>query len=70
MVKVSELVPLVYYGGLLALFFFWVYGIVSFALDLKNKVVPGVRAYRRGRKRREERQEAESERAERERQLY
>ena len=66
----SELVPLVYYGGLLVLFFFWIYGIVSFALDLKNKVVPGIRTYLRGRKRREERQETESERAERERQLY
>ncbi|SDR14522.1 hypothetical protein [Natronobacterium texcoconense] len=48
----SEIVPIVYYGGLFVLFFFWIYGIVSFALDLKNKIVPGIVQYRRNRKRR------------------
>lgn len=66
----SELVPIVYYGGLLTLFFFWVYGIVSFGLDLKNKVIPGIRQYRRGRKRRETTQERENDRSEKEQQLY
>lgn len=45
----STLVPILYYGGFTVLFFFWVYGIVSFVLDLKNKIIPGLRAYRRGR---------------------
>ena len=66
----SSLVPLVYYGGLLILFFFWIYGIVSFVLDLKNKIIPGIIQYRRGRKRQKEKKERESERAEKEEQLY
>ncbi|GAB3675665.1 hypothetical protein [Halopiger thermotolerans] len=66
----SSLVPLVYYGGLLVLFFFWIYGIVSFALDLKNTIIPGVRKYRRGRKQRKQQQERDNERSEREKQLY
>ncbi|WP_137288701.1 hypothetical protein [Natronorubrum halophilum] len=45
----SSLVPVVYYGGATVLFFFWIYGIVSFALDVKCKIVPGIRQYRRGR---------------------
>ncbi|CCQ33048.1 hypothetical protein HLRTI_001067 [Halorhabdus tiamatea SARL4B] len=45
----SSLVPVLYYGGFTILFFFWIYGIVSFALDVKNKIIPGLRAYRRGR---------------------
>ena len=66
----SSLVPLVYYGGFLVLFFFWIYGIVSFALDLKNKVIPGIKQYRRGRARQKGEQERESERDEKEQQLY
>lgn len=46
----SSLLPIVYYGGLTILFFFWIYGIVSFVFDLKNKIIPGIRQYRRGRK--------------------
>ncbi|WP_049895494.1 hypothetical protein [Halopiger xanaduensis] len=65
----SSLVPLVYYGGLLVLFFFWIYGIVSFALDLKNTVIPGLRTYWHGRKQRKQ-QESDNERSEREKQLY
>ena len=66
----SELIALVYYGGLLVLFFFWLYGIVSFGYDVKNKLIPGVSAYRRGRKQQKEERERERERDEQERQLY
>jgi hypothetical protein len=31
------------------LFVFWAYGVVSFALDVKNKLIPAVRQYRQGR---------------------
>ena len=66
----SELVPVVYYGGFLVLFFFWIYGIISFVLDLKNTVIPGIRQYRRGRSRQKEKKEREQDRDEQERQLY
>ena len=66
----SDLVPLVYYGGMTVLFFFWIYGIVSFALDVKHKIIPGIRQYRRGRTRRKRRQQQEDEQREREEQLY
>ncbi|MFP8956196.1 hypothetical protein ACLI4Y_05670 [Natrialbaceae archaeon A-CW3] len=66
----SELVPIVYYGGLTILFFFWIYGIVSFVLDLKNKIIPGLRKYRRGRSRQREERERQRERDEQERELY
>ena len=62
--------PLVYFGLGTLLFFFWAYGIVSFALDVKNRFLPGLRQYRRGRRRQREEREAEEEREERERQLY
>ncbi|WP_247002042.1 hypothetical protein [Halosolutus gelatinilyticus] len=66
----SNLVPIVYYGGFTILFFFWIYGIVSFVLDLKNKIVPGIKQYRRGRTRRKQRQQQENERTDTEKQLY
>ncbi|WP_222918490.1 hypothetical protein [Natrinema sp. SYSU A 869] len=66
----SDLVPVVYYGGLLVLYFFWIYGIVSFGLDLKNKIVPGIQRYRRGRKRRDEKRTQNDERSTKEEQLY
>ncbi len=66
----SSLVPVVYYGGFLVLFFFWIYGIVSFARDLQNRFVPGLRQYRRGRKQLAEADEQEREREEKEQQLY
>jgi hypothetical protein len=59
-----------YLGGLTVLFFFWAYGIVSFALDVKNKYVPGARQYLRGRRQQREEKERREEREERERQLY
>lgn len=70
MVDVSSLIPVVYYGGLTILFFFWIYGIVSFALDVKNRILPGIAQYRRGRAKREQQRERERERTEREEQLY
>jgi len=66
----GTLLATVYWGGLLVLFFFWAYGIVSFGLDLKNKIVPGIVKYRRGRRAEKAQQDAEQEREEREQQLY
>jgi hypothetical protein len=48
------------------LFVFWTYGVVSFALDVKNKFLPGVRRYLENRG---ERKEEAKRREERERQL-
>lgn len=62
--------PLLYFAAGTLLFFFWAYGIVSFVLDLKNKLLPAARQYVRGRR---EQQAAEAEREGRERleeQLY
>jgi hypothetical protein len=66
----SSHVATLYWTGMLVLFFFWSYGIVSFVLDLKNKIVPGLIQYRRGRRREKAKQEQEEEREEREKQLY
>ncbi len=66
----SSLIPVIYYGGLLILFGFWIYGIVSFIFDLKNKIIPGLKQYRRGRKRKKEQRSKEREREESEQQLY
>ncbi len=55
---------------MLVLFFFWAYGIGSFVLDMKNKIIPGLVQYRRGRRAEKAQQEHEEEREERERQLY
>ncbi|MFC7019166.1 MULTISPECIES: hypothetical protein [Haloarcula] len=54
----------------LLLFFFWAYGIVSFVLDLKNKILPGLVQYRRGRRQQKQQEQREKEREEREQQLY
>jgi hypothetical protein len=61
---------LAYFGGGMILFFFWIYGIVSFVLDIKNKLIPGFIQYRRGRKRIKEKEKEEEEREEKLRQLY
>lgn len=66
----STLIASVYWGGMLVLFFFWAYGIASFALDLKNKFIPGIVRYRRGRQAEKAERENEQERDEREQQLY
>ena len=59
-----------YVIGVTVLFFFWAYGIVSFALDVKNKFVPAIRALIAARREERERSEREAEREETERQLY
>jgi len=56
-------------GGTI-LFFFWAYGIVSFALDCKNKFIPAIRRFVAARRERKREAERESEREETERQLY
>lgn len=65
----AEITAFQFFAGTV-LFFFWMYGIVSFAVDLKNKILPGWRQYRRGRKSAKEQNSAESEREEKEKQLY
>ncbi len=65
-----DTVTLVYVGGMLVLFFFWIYGIASFVLDLKNTVVPGLLRYREGRAKQKADAKAEREREEEEKQLY
>ena len=66
----ATLVATVYWGGMAVLFFFWAYGIASFALDLKNKILPGIIQYRRGKRAEKAEKEREQERDEREQQLY
>ena len=66
----ANTVELRYLGGMAVLFFFWIYGIVSFGLDLKNKIIPGIRQYLRGRKKLKEKRKREQEQEEREQQLY
>jgi hypothetical protein len=59
-----------YLVGGTVLFFFWAYGIVSFAFDCKNKLLPAIRTFVANRRRAKEESERESEREEAERQLY
>ena len=61
--------PLTYAGIMTLLFFFWVYGIVSFGFDLKNKFVPAVRRYRRRRAAAKQQAKEDEEREERKEQL-
>jgi len=58
----SSHVATLYWTGMLVLFFFWSYGIVSFVLDLKNKIIPGLIQYRRGRRREKAKQEQDESR--------
>lgn len=60
---------LVYVAGMTVLFFFWVYGIVAFVRDCRNRYVPAVRRSLRGRRAERERRDREAEREEREREL-
>lgn len=59
-----------YIVGVTVLFFFWAYGIVSFLLDVKNYVIPGIRGILAERREAAEAAERERERAEKEQQLY
>jgi len=61
---------LVYVAGMTLLFFFWVYGIVSFVRDVRGKYLPLARQYVRGRRAQKAEREREAEREEREKQLY
>ncbi|MEZ3142820.1 hypothetical protein [Halobaculum sp. MBLA0143] len=53
-----------------ALFVPWVYGLYALGRDTKNRLLPAIRQYRRGRRRQKEEAEREEEREERRRQLY
>ncbi|WP_440005919.1 hypothetical protein [Halomicrococcus sp. SG-WS-1] len=59
-----------YLGAGTLLFFFWAYGIVSFALDLKHKILPGVKGWLAERREQKQEEEKEREREERKQQLY
>ncbi|WP_266077879.1 hypothetical protein [Haladaptatus caseinilyticus] len=61
---------LLYFGAGTLLFFFWAYGIVSFALDLKNKIVPGIRTLLENRRAQKADEEYEREQEEKKQQLY
>lgn len=52
------------------LFLPWAYGVVRFAMDLKNIYIPKGRQFLRGRRRLKEEKREEEEREEREQQLY
>ncbi|MBX0294137.1 hypothetical protein [Haloarcula nitratireducens] len=66
----THLAATVYWSGMLVLFFFWAYGVASFVFDMKNKIIPGLVKYRRGRRAEKAEQQREDEREEREKQLY
>ena len=63
-------VALVYYGGGTLLFFFWVYGIVSFVRDLRRTYIPALRQLAAARQEKQEERAEREQREERERQLY
>ena len=55
-----------YVGGFTLLFFFWMYGIVSFARDVRYRLLPAIRRYRADRSARaEEAEQAAQEEEER-----
>lgn len=59
-----------YLVGTTVLFFFWVYGIVSFVLDVKNIYVPVISSILAERREAARKAEQEEAREEAERQLY
>ncbi|GAA0229929.1 hypothetical protein ACFFQF_13595 [Haladaptatus pallidirubidus] len=61
---------LVYFGAGTLLFFFWAYGIVSFVLDVKNKIIPGLRTLIENRRAQKAEEEREREREDKKQQLY
>jgi len=65
-----DVAVLLYFGGGTVLFFFWIYGIVSFVRDVRHRFVPAVRQYRRGRQREQAEAERQEEREQKEQQLY
>ncbi|QZP37949.1 hypothetical protein [Halobaculum magnesiiphilum] len=64
------MVDTLYLAAVTLLFVPWVYGLYALARDGKNRLLPLVRRYLRGRRRLTEEAEAEAEREEQERQLY
>ncbi|GAA0258511.1 hypothetical protein [Halobaculum roseum] len=64
------MVDALYLAAVTLLFVPWVYGLYALARDGKNRLLPLVRRYLRGRRRLKEEAEAEAEREEQERQLY
>jgi len=52
---------LVYIGAVTILFFFWVYGIISFIFDIKYKIIPGAKQYLRGRRQQKKQKRKEQE---------
>ena len=61
---------LVYFGAGSLLFVFWAYGIVSFALDCKNKFLPAAAQLIANWRARRREQASDDEREQREKQLY
>ncbi|WP_435346528.1 hypothetical protein [Haloarchaeobius sp. HRN-SO-5] len=61
---------LLYFGGGTLLFFFWVYGIVSFVRDLRRTYVPAVRKIVANRREQRREREEQEQRERREKQLY
>ena len=59
-----------YLLGGTVLFFFWAYGIVSFAFDCKHKFIPLIRQWVAARRESRREAEHEGEREDKERQLY
>ena len=59
-----------YLVGGTVLFFFWAYGIVSFVLDLKTYIIPGVKGILTERRADAEAAEREREQTEKKKQLY
>jgi hypothetical protein len=64
------MVDALYLTAVALLFVPWTYGLYALARDGKNRLVPLVRRYLRGRRQIKQQAEAEAEREEQERQLY
>ena len=64
------MVSVLYLAAVTALFVPWAYGLYALGRDGKNRLLPAVRQYVRGRRRQKEEAEREEEREERRRQLY
>ncbi|WP_332899659.1 hypothetical protein [Haladaptatus sp. CMSO5] len=60
----------VYLAGGTLLFFFWAYGFVSFASDVKNRFLPALRQLRARRKQQRDAEEEAAQREDRKQQLY
>lgn len=61
---------LLYIAAVTLLFFFWVYGLVAFVRDSRQKYVPALKRYLTARREQKEQAKRDAERAESERNLY